>query len=119
VKIVHDVSTIPSAHAPHRLGHAVTFGARLHLQRLRSHWSVAECAYRLTLEANELIEPDRWLSWERSQAGDRFDQEAHALAPQLARIFGIEEQALFLEEDRTSGNESVIIPMRDNVGQED
>lgn len=29
------------------------------------HWSVEECAYRITIEANNYTTPETWLAWER------------------------------------------------------
>jgi thiamine biosynthesis lipoprotein ApbE len=29
------------------------------------HWSVEECAYRVTIEANNYTTPETWLNWER------------------------------------------------------
>ena len=49
-----------------------SIGERIHRIRLHIGWSVEECAYRATIEANAHIEPSMWLDWERccdEQAG--------------------------------------------------
>ena len=42
-----------------------SIGERIHRIRLHIGWSVEECAYRTTIEANAHIEPSTWLDWER------------------------------------------------------
>lgn len=42
-----------------------SIGERIHRIRLHIGWSVEECAYRATIEANAHIEPSMWLDWER------------------------------------------------------
>ncbi len=42
-----------------------SIGERLHLLRLDVGWSVAECAYRITIEANSHTSPEIWQCWER------------------------------------------------------
>lgn len=44
---------------------AQSVGARVHLLRLAMHWSAEECAYRITIAANNYITPETWLVWER------------------------------------------------------
>lgn len=47
------------------------------------HWSVEECAYRITIAANHYTTPETWQSWERGS-----DQEAgeNGLIANLAAI---------------------------------
>ncbi len=48
-----------------------SIGERVHLRRLDIGWSVEECAYRITIEANNHTTPETWQRWERSS-----DQQA-------------------------------------------
>jgi transcriptional regulator with XRE-family HTH domain len=43
-----------------------SIGERIHLLRLDIGWSVEECAYRITIEANNHTAPETWQLWERS-----------------------------------------------------
>ena len=50
-----------------------SIGERVHLRRLDIGWSIEECAYRITIEANSHTTPETWQLWERSsdhQASD-------------------------------------------------
>lgn len=42
-----------------------SIGERIHLLRLDVGWSIAECAYRITIEANSHTSPETWQRWER------------------------------------------------------
>jgi transcriptional regulator with XRE-family HTH domain len=48
-----------------------SIGERVHLLRLDIGWSIEECAYRITIEANNHTTPETWQRWERSS-----DQQA-------------------------------------------
>jgi transcriptional regulator with XRE-family HTH domain len=43
-----------------------SIGERIHLLRLDIGWSIEECAYRITIEANNHTTPETWQRWERS-----------------------------------------------------
>jgi transcriptional regulator with XRE-family HTH domain len=43
-----------------------SIGERIHLMRLHIGWSIEECAYRITIEANDHTTPETWQIWERS-----------------------------------------------------
>ena len=66
-----------------------SIGERLHLLRLDLGWSAAECAYRLTLNSNDLIVPDAWEVWERAADNDPAMQKFLPYAPNVSRMFGI------------------------------
>ena len=65
-----------------------SIGERIHLLRLEIGWSIAECAYRITIEANSHISPETWQRWERSSdeqaASNGLLQHLDALAALLA-----------------------------------
>ena len=42
-----------------------SIGRKVHLLRLDIGWSVEECAYRCTIEANTYTDPEVWRAWER------------------------------------------------------
>ena len=71
-----------------------SIGERLHLLRLDLGWSAAECAYRLTLESNELIVPDKWETWERAADHDDAIQHFSRYVSAVGRMFGIDPESL-------------------------
>ncbi len=71
-----------------------SIGERLHLVRLDLGWSVAECAYRLTLNCNDLIVPDTWTAWERATDHDPVMQNFLRYAPSIGQMFGIDHEWL-------------------------
>ena len=71
-----------------------SIGERLHLLRLDLGWSAAECAYRLTLNSNDLIIPEAWSAWERAADQDPEMQAFLPYARWVGYMFGIDEEWL-------------------------
>lgn len=71
-----------------------SIGARLHLLRLSMHWSVEECAYRITIEANHYTAPATWLSWERCSDQQASENGLKAALKPIAALFTVELQWL-------------------------
>ena len=71
-----------------------SIGERLHLLRLDLGWSAAECAYRLTLNSNDLIIPEAWSAWERAANNDPEMQTFLPYAQSVGQMFGIDEEWL-------------------------
>lgn len=71
-----------------------SIGERLHLLRLDLGWSAAECAYRLTLNSNDLIIPEAWSAWERAANNDLEMQTFLPYAHSVSQMFGIDEEWL-------------------------
>ena len=71
-----------------------SIGERLHLLRLDLGWSAAECAYRLTLNSNDLIIPEAWSAWERAANNDPEIQAFLPYAHSVGQMFGIDEEWL-------------------------
>ena len=71
-----------------------SIGERLHLLRLDLGWSAAECAYRLTLNSNDLIIPEAWSAWERAANNDPEMQTFLPYARSVGQMFGIDEEWL-------------------------
>ena len=69
-------------------------GERLHLLRLDLGWSAAECAYRLTLNSNDLIIPEAWSAWERAANNDPEMKTFLPYARRVGQMFGIDEEWL-------------------------
>jgi hypothetical protein len=84
-----------------------SLGQKLHLLRLGVGWSEQECAYRLTLEANELITAQNWLCWERSGLNDPENQELQRLAIPICKLFAADE--IWFLQDQTKTTESAEI----------
>jgi|TARA_B110000977_G_C10728580_1_gene358106 transcriptional regulator with XRE-family HTH domain len=86
-------------------------GQKLHLLRLSIGWSEQECAYRLTLEANELITTDTWLNWEQSGLRDPQSQEIRRLAGPICKLFTADENWLLSNTSQVSQS-ATILPMK-------
>jgi transcriptional regulator with XRE-family HTH domain len=71
-----------------------SIGARLHLVRIETGWSVEECAYRLTVASNQLITPDAWQAWERAHDTDQVMAHFVNCLPAIGEIFGIDSDWL-------------------------
>ena len=71
-----------------------SIGERLHLLRLDLGWSAAECAYRLTLNSNDLIIPEAWSAWERAANNDPEMKTFLPYAHSVGQMFGIDEEWL-------------------------
>ena len=88
-------------------------GERLHLLRLALGWSTAECAYRLTLESNELILPQLWETWEKSRDRDATMQDFSRYADTISRMFGLAPESLMHGSwDHQSAAELIALPDR-------
>lgn len=82
-------------------------GQKLHLLRLNIGWSEQECAYRLTLEANELITTALWISWERSGVNDTQAQDICRLVEPICKLFSADE--IWLLDGDTPATQSAKI----------
>lgn len=71
-----------------------SLGERLHLLRLAVGWSAAECAYRVTLAANEVIQPTTWLQWERAVQGSDSEEALRHYLDSVTSIFGVSPEWL-------------------------
>lgn len=71
-----------------------SIGARLHLVRIETGWSVEECAYRLTVASNQLITPDVWQAWERAHDTDQVMAHFANCLYAIGEIFGIDSNWL-------------------------
>lgn len=58
------------------------------------HWSVEECAYRMTIEANAYVTPETWLSWERCADQEAAAQGLLAALSPLASLFAVDRHWL-------------------------
>ena len=85
-----------------------SIGERLHLLRLELGWSAAECAYRLTLEINELIVPETWETWERAADHEPSMQTFLRYATTVSRMFGIDPDSLVHGPWNTPSSADVI-----------
>ncbi len=86
-------------------------GQKLHLLRLSIGWSEQECAYRLTLEANELITTETWASWERSGVNDDQNEDIYRLAKPICKLFGIDKSWLF-NKNTPATPSAKILPLK-------
>ena len=76
-----------------------SIGERIHLLRLSIGWSVEECAYRMTIEANTCTDPELWLAWERcsdeqAQSNgliEHLQAVTNILAADLSWVLGLSE----------------------------
>jgi transcriptional regulator with XRE-family HTH domain len=64
-----------------------SIGARLHLLRLSMHWSVEECAYRITIAANHYTTPETWQSWERGSDDEAAENGLMANLATISELF--------------------------------
>ena len=80
-------------------------GSRLNILRLKVGWSVAECAYRFTIQANQNITTEDWIEWERSSDEDPRGRELYSALDDISAIFGIEKSYFY----------ETAMPMPENV----
>lgn len=83
-----------------------TNGNRLSMLRLETRWSAEECAYRLTIQTNELITPDTWIAWERSEHNSADEQQLIEKLDDIALMFGV--GPLYFEQKTTPQEGNVI-----------
>ena len=86
-------------------------GQKLHLLRLSVGWSEQECAYRLTLEANELITTNAWTSWEQSGVNDVQSRDIYRLIDPICKLFAIEKN-WFLDSATPAPPSAKILPLK-------
>ena len=86
-------------------------GQKLHLLRLSVGWSEQECAYRLTLEANELITAQVWISWEQSGLNDVQNQEIGRLAGPICKLFATDKTWL-MDSNTPATPSAKILPIK-------
>jgi len=86
-------------------------GQNLHLLRLRFGWSEQECAYRLTLEANELITTNAWISWEQSGVNDAQNRDIYRLADPICKLFATDKHWL-LDSSTPATPSAKILPLK-------
>ena len=87
-----------------------SLGQKLHLMRLSIGWSEQECAYRLTLQANELITTATWLAWEKSGTNDPENEEILRLADSICGLFAT-DKSWFLDETITTNPRAQILSL--------
>jgi|TARA_B100000768_G_C11204590_1_gene343280 hypothetical protein len=92
-------------------------GQKLHLLRLNVGWSEQECAYRLTLEANELITTALWISWERSGVNDTQAQHIYRLVEPICKLFSADKNWL-LDVDTPATQSAKILTLQKNKKSE-
>ena len=76
-----------------------TTGNRLSMLRLETRWSAEECAYRLTIQTNELITPDTWIAWERSEHNSADERQLIEKLDDIALMFSV--GPLYFEQKTT------------------
>jgi len=86
-------------------------GQKLHLLRLSVGWSEQECAYRLTLEANELITAQVWIGWEQSGLNDVQNQEIGRLAGPICKLFATDKTWL-MDSNTPATPSAKILPIK-------
>ena len=80
-----------------------TTGNRLSMLRLEIRWSAEECAYRLTIQTNELITPETWIAWERSEYNSVDEQQLIEKLSDITLMFGVD--ARYFEQKTTPQSE--------------
>lgn len=88
-----------------------SLGQKLHLLRLSVGWSEQECAYRLTLEANELITTPVWIGWEQSGLGDAQNREIARLAAPICKLFSTDKNWL-MDSSTPATPSAKILPLK-------
>jgi hypothetical protein len=86
-------------------------GQKLHLLRLSVGWSEQECAYRLTLAANELITAQVWIGWEQSGLNDVQNQEIGRLAGPICKLFATDKTWL-MDSNTPATPSAKILPIK-------
>jgi len=76
-----------------------TTSNRLSRLRLATKSSAEECAYRLYIQANDLIKLDAWITWERSKHSSADELQLIQNLDDISLIFGVDRQCL---EDETT-----------------
>ena len=87
-----------------------SIGERLHLLRLSMHWSVEECAYRITIEANAYTSPGVWFSWERCSDQQASENGLLNMVRPISRLFSVDP--VWLE---IGNNEALADPSGDII----
>ena len=97
-----------------------SIGEGLHLLRLDLGWSAAECAYRLTLNSNDLIIPEAWTTWERATDDDPDIQTFLPYAPSVGQMFGINHEWLLhgSADDRPTADVIELTPQSSKGGHD-
>ena len=79
-----------------------SIGERVHLRRLDIGWSIEECAYRITIEANSHTTPETWRLWERSSDHQASDNGLIAHVDAIATLLAVDKGWLCNGDDGLS-----------------
>jgi hypothetical protein len=75
------------------------------------HWSVAECAYRITIEANTYTTPETWLAWERCSDQQAIENGLIAALESIALLFASDPEWLICgAQDQSVDPSDRVIP---------